>query len=742
MLSPEPPTHMVFATGSNPGWQWLARVFAYALCSSFLLVLNKHVIVLIGSPGTVLLYQCTFTTAFLGLMSVFCRANVISSSANKLLDKDCFVFDVVPFVVASYARMQSLKHANVDTVICLTMTAPVVLSVLEFLQSKERPSSRSLMSLCGIVVSLSAFTFIEGKASNETIAWLSLWYLFLIFEVARGQDVSSKSASDVFESSFYQNLLSVPIVLILVLFTEPEINQTKPWTTLDVFSFIIFCTLGMGTRFFSVDVRKQITVARFMVLGNVCNLSTIFINFFFWERHASEWGTTSIAVGLVWSIVFFYNRSQPWTVHSSIPMSPLPTMSKNRSHTLLATMVISVLAATLLAGSSTHQTTRAGGYLDSSMTYSIDEECWVTQYKTFHNNSVEKLSRGESVQALVYSCESNCGGLGDRISGIISSFYAAVVMKRVFVIDSKHPLPLALTLVPANVDWDISHLLPEKNTKEIYVDAKDSHKRQEPVFSQLFAAHDTGNMIIRLRVNRYHLGMNLWAHKSLNHPYAGEMLRLYRSQCCAFEPCQPPGPATTMRAAFNVLFKFSPAVLKSASDMQQSIGIALNSSSYVALHARIGGQLSSNISWQDPERHGMEDASEFLRCGVATVEEAATNHNATSLPIVVFSDSMEFRKRLANLDTRVKVIQDSVIMHVDRSTNGGEKIMERGLVHTFAELYIISRANCIVGSSSTFSALAGSIFVPAGQQKRCYKHFAECETNDMSFDYWLSEGLR
>jgi len=419
-------------------------------------------------------------------------------------------------------------------------------------------------------------------------------------------------------------------------------------------------------------------------------------------------------------------------------------MSTNtpRSRTLLATVVISVFVFTLLTGSSTHQTRPVGGYLDSSMTYSIGGDCWVKQYEMFHKNSVEKLSRGESVQALVYSCESNCGGLGDRISGIIGSFYAAVVMKRVFVIDSIHPLPLALTLVPAKIDWDISHLLPEKNIKHIYIDAKDSHKRQERVFGELFAAHDSGNLIIRLRVNRYHLGMNLWAHKRLNNPYAGEMLRLYRSHCCAFEPCQPPGPATTMRAAFNVLFKFSPTVLKSASDMQRSIGIELNSSSYVALHARIGGQLSSNISWQDPERHGMKDASAFLRCGVATVEEAATNHSTTSVPIVVFSDSLEFRKRLASLDPRVKLIQDSIIMHVDRSTSGGEKELERGFVHTFSELYIISRAECIVGSSSTFSALAGSIFVPSGQQKRCYKHFAECGTNDMSFDYWLSEGLR
>ena len=118
--------------------------------------------------------------------------------------------------------------------------------------------------------------------------------------------MNSISTLSVFEISFYQNLFSVPIVLILVLFTEPENIQTKPRTRLEVFSFVFFCMLGMGTRFFSVDVRKQNTVASVMVLGNLCKLSTIFINFFFWERHGSEWGTTSVAVGLVLNIVFFY----------------------------------------------------------------------------------------------------------------------------------------------------------------------------------------------------------------------------------------------------------------------------------------------------------------------------------------------------------------------------------------------------------------------------------------------------
>ena len=46
-----------------------------------------------------------------------------------------------------------------------------------------------------------------------------------------------------------------------------------------------------------------------------------------------------------------------------------------------------------------------------------------------------------------------CGGLGDRLNGIMSSFVVALLTGRLFVIDWKTPCPLEEHLVPHAVDW-------------------------------------------------------------------------------------------------------------------------------------------------------------------------------------------------------------------------------------------------------------------------------------------------
>ena len=381
----------------------------------------------------------------------------------------------------------------------------------------------------------------------------------------------------------------------------------------------------------------------------------------------------------------------------------------------------------------------------SSLSPSVECDYWVQKYADLHKQMVEDLARGsDAVKTLVYVCKSNCGGLGDRVSGIISAFYTAVVMKRLFVIDSVHPLPLRHTLIPTPlINWDVSHLLP-KHSSPAYIDAKDSHARSEKIYSELFAAHDAGKQHIHFRVNRYHVGMNLWSLRDSSHPRSGEMLKVYRSHCCVFQPCVKPSPIATFRAAFSALFLFSPMVMERVATMQQDIGLIVGSGviPYIALHARIGGQRHGQTSWSDPSRHSLADVNTFLSCGTMTAREFQESQNETEPAIVAFSDDPAFLRKISALDERVKHSKNSLIIHVDRSKLDDHEELEKGVIDTFAELFIISRAQCIVGSSSTFSAVAGSIFLPPGEHQRCHKFFAECGSHELPYDFWLLEGLR
>eukprot|EP00744_Colponema_vietnamica_P020788 GILI01029582.1.p1 GENE.GILI01029582.1~~GILI01029582.1.p1 ORF type:complete len:655 (+),score=35.65 GILI01029582.1:23-1987(+) len=59
---------------------------------------------------------------------------------------------------------------------------------------------------------------------------------------------------------------------------------------------------------------------------------------------------------------------------------------------------------------------------------------------------------------LIYSCESNkrkhfCGGMGDRLRGIISTFYMALLSNRRFELYSPVPIPMQKYLKPHLVNW-------------------------------------------------------------------------------------------------------------------------------------------------------------------------------------------------------------------------------------------------------------------------------------------------
>lgn len=376
---------------------------------------------------------------------------------------------------------------------------------------------------------------------------------------------------------------------------------------------------------------------------------------------------------------------------------------------------------------------------------------FLTQYEEFHSNGVQRLGKNDSnVKMIVYRCHSGCGGLGDRMSGIISVFYLAVAMERLFFIDSVHPVKLSVTLDRGSrVRWSFRENIPPQFS-QVTIDARNTHERRVEIFEELFRAHSRDVEVIFVKINRYHVAMNLWGSGTSHHSFAGTLLRRYTTGCTNPRSCPHPSPANTMRAAFNFLFKFSPQVLSRAADMQESAGLLSREGKvfpYFAIHARIGGQLKHVTgSWQDPQRHSLDDASIFLDCAMrkknrSDLEKNSSKSSPIQVPskVVVFSDSSEFKERIFQLDPSVRHVGSAIVMHVDKSTMHNKTELTAGFVDTFAELYVISRAECIVGSLSTFSGLAASIHLPEGQDYRCYSYFTDC--SGAEYDFWRAEGL-
>jgi hypothetical protein len=74
---------------------------------------------------------------------------------------------------------------------------------------------------------------------------------------------------------------------------------------------------------------------------------------------------------------------------------------------------------------------------------------WLDEYVQFH-----RQTRGKpDARYLVYHCKGMCGGIADRLKGIVTTFYAAIITKRVFIVHMPEPTPLSSILMPALIDW-------------------------------------------------------------------------------------------------------------------------------------------------------------------------------------------------------------------------------------------------------------------------------------------------
>ena len=359
---------------------------------------------------------------------------------------------------------------------------------------------------------------------------------------------------------------------------------------------------------------------------------------------------------------------------------------------------------------------------------SSNRENWLADYIIQHKRGIGRLKGGKRVKTLVFTCHQGCGGTGDRMSAVASAFYAAVSLKRTFLIDYTNPVPLNLTLVPNNVDWDNVHLVSESATsKTVHVmDTADPMS----AFGTLIKSHDSDVDTLRLQANGYFIGMTLWTPSIYSQPitrefrHIGSMYRLhlrhhYRSLTTA----------ESFHLAFHTLFNFSDEVEKRAQSMLNEIGLSFDSD-FIGIHARIGGKVENSkhtAQWTDPERHSLDDIDAFLKC-----YRIKANSSGHSGACVLFSDSIEFKEKTSSVDPQVKYIPSTTLVHVDRS-DGADDIIRRGNIDVHAELYLLSKSSCIIGSHSTFSGLAAVI---ARQIKPCFVIFDECTDPDSYVDYF------
>jgi hypothetical protein len=334
-------------------------------------------------------------------------------------------------------------------------------------------------------------------------------------------------------------------------------------------------------------------------------------------------------------------------------------------------------------------------------------------HQPFANESIEahpwlhdfiRLHRNHSHPYIRYVCRGVCGGLGDRISGILQAFYMALCTNRRLLIDWTTPAPLRDFLQPNYIDWTVAPLSQDNKWKRIFV----KHNNKVPLLDLMEQRntifyenpHRLPNGSLDMRINHW-MGDDFLLnnyYECLSRHLQGLRLR----------------PHFLYRMAFYTLFQWSPQVLQATQNIQHATTL---SQPYIGMHIRTG----RGVSFDDPRTESDNEAAwrEYLKCA-QTLKQDLKNYQ---MPIFLAADTNEAKLVLAKVDNTIVTQTDTEIFHVDRTRADQLHDPSAALLQVWVDLKLLLDSTCLVmgtgtkhGVPSKFSRMANWLAVKNNKQ--------------------------
>ena len=352
---------------------------------------------------------------------------------------------------------------------------------------------------------------------------------------------------------------------------------------------------------------------------------------------------------------------------------------------------------------------------------------WMREYIDFHRSQIS--SDGTLVSPdtrwiqwyCAYDTKHNdgsrhCGGLGDRLKGMLQSLLFAVISRRVSLLEEweSPPHPLKNYLEPNLIDWSAQ---PVNNDDDAKHDTGEVYAYlAKPKKTRIYTAiHDHPCEFNKPKYGTNHTGLR----------YTGNYFT--KQSVIQHEPCildlwpeRDPNVELTM---FWTLFRFS-AYIREHADLLR--GPIQTRNYYVAAHIRTG----NGATWDDPLRHSTTEEWDTFAFCIKVIQDAMEERCGSGYRPLAYlaSDNQEAKDYVQSKLPAGAVHSPEVeIMHIDRTHSTAMENATAAYDAVLGEFKILLDATCLIASDSGFSWLALSL---SRLQPRCGLRHYECADPD------------
>jgi hypothetical protein len=288
---------------------------------------------------------------------------------------------------------------------------------------------------------------------------------------------------------------------------------------------------------------------------------------------------------------------------------------------------------------------------------------------------------------MIYSCQSFCGGWGDRLRGIMSVYVLALLTHRRFMIDMNYPCGIHQGVEPNLVNW--TYVKNPGSKTRLNINTMRSW--------QTAIRSDTSNMIKSKDFT------TAWSSYddifiSTNADYMGPALRNFHMsnetrRLLGRIPVSQATMQTLFALFFEILFKPSVAVRKRV----DYILSATHHRHLICLHIRVGKNPTN------PFDHAFTARANTTQAMIDFTDKYISNKSASL--VFVTSDSGQAVSDVLHHYPNSSMTIVGPILHIDRFDRRSSTICD-GFIKVIADFYLLGECQTSLLSQSGFSAWA------------------------------------
>ena len=327
---------------------------------------------------------------------------------------------------------------------------------------------------------------------------------------------------------------------------------------------------------------------------------------------------------------------------------------------------------------------------------------WQSKYQALHQDIINNK---REVKFLVYFCDwanNGCFGYGDRVRGLISLFYLAVLTDRAFLIHWKTPKPLERFLTPKNINWTFP--IPLLETRKHFWRNIYRHRKKDLDDWLTKNISAVSSLVKKENFNVYFdkpveiVATNVYFADGAmqNNKYL-----MQRSQAMEIRPLLPGSQRhTKIGCAFDILFDTPPRLQNALQNTRKKL--RENGTFVIGIHIRLGdkqfGRNNTRVSESDFPKYNL--------CAKKVERKLFSLNGRKHARWFLATDSLLVKDYARKHFAEKVITEESKPEHIDINNEGEKPFSDKGMIGVLHDHFMLAECDFLVLSDSSFSKTA------------------------------------